>query len=108
METKEIYFIMPNLAGGGAERVASILVNQFAKEGIDTTLVFVKNDIIEYKLDSRVKIDKSIMYESGTRSPIQQIRDLRRYMKKKTTEHIYIFFDLSKFLCCTCKYWAKT
>lgn len=97
METKEIYFIMPNLAGGGAERVASILVNQFVKEGIDTTLVFVKNDIIEYKLDSRVKIDKSIMYESGTRSPIQQIRDLRRYMKKKPQSTFISFLTYQNF-----------
>lgn len=83
MEIKRVYFIMPNLTGGGAERVASILVNQFAKQGIDTTLVLVKNDIIEYKIDDRVRIDKSIMHESGTRNPIQQILDLRGYMKKK-------------------------
>ena len=73
METKRVYFIMPNLTGGGAERVASILVNQFAEAGVDTTLVLVKNDIIEYRIDSRVKIDKSIMHESGTRNSIQQI-----------------------------------
>lgn len=39
METKRVYFIMPNLTGGGAERVASILVNQFAESGVETTLV---------------------------------------------------------------------
>lgn len=51
METKRVYFIMPNLTGGGAERVASILVNQFAESGVETTLVLVKNDIIEYRCE---------------------------------------------------------
>ena len=108
METKRVYFIMPNLTGGGAERVASILVNQFAEAGVDTTLVLVKNDIIEYRIDSRVKIDKSIMHESGTRNSIQQILDIRSYMKKKTMWHVYIVSNVSKFLCCTRKYWTKS
>lgn len=108
METKRVYFIMPNLTGGGAERVASILVNQFAESGVETTLVLVKNDIIEYRIDSRVKIDKSIMHESGTRNPIQQILDIRSYMKKKTMWHVYIVSNVSEFLCCTCKYWTKS
>lgn len=97
METKRVYFIMPNLTGGGAERVASILVNQFVEAGIDTTLVLVKNDKIEYKIDNRVKIDKSIMHESGTRNPIQQILDIRRYMKKKPCGTFISFLTYQNF-----------
>lgn len=97
METKRVYFIMPNLTGGGAERVASILVNQFAESGVETTLVLVKNDIIEYRIDSRVKIDKSIMHESGTRNPIQQILDIRSYMKKRPCGTFISFLTYQNF-----------
>ncbi len=88
---------MPNLTGGGAERVASILVNQFAESGVETTLVLVKNDIIEYRIDSRVKIDKSIMHESGTRNPIQQILDIRSYMKKRPCGTFISFLTYQNF-----------
>lgn len=86
---KKIFLIMPNLKGGGAERVASILVNQFVKHGYDTTLVFVKSDEIQYNLDSRVKIDKSIMYKK--RNPLKQILDIRKYMQANK-DNIFISF----------------
>lgn len=97
METKRVYFVMPNLTGGGAERVASILVNQFVKNGIDTTLVLTKNDTIEYKLDNQVKIDKSIMHESGTRNPVQQILDMRKYMRGKPKGTFISFLTYQNF-----------
>ena len=42
---RKVCFIMPNMAGGGAERVVSVLVGQFANMGIDTKLYLVKQNL---------------------------------------------------------------
>lgn len=76
---KEICFIMPSLVGGGAERVASILTTQFANMGTKTTLFLVKQDVVEYKVDSCVKIDTSLCGEK--KNPIAQIYEIRKLMR---------------------------
>lgn len=75
---KKILFIMPSMYGGGAERVSSILMNDFVERGIDVTLALTKNDETAYKLDKRVKIDKRYMSED--KKPISQILDIRKLM----------------------------
>ena len=56
---RKVCFIMPNMVGGGAERVVSVLVGQFADMGIDTTLYLVKQNLVEYPINPQVKLDVS-------------------------------------------------
>lgn len=52
----KVIFVIVSLAGGGAERVISILANQFAKKGIDVTVMMTAGDTVAYKLDERVQL----------------------------------------------------
>lgn len=58
---KKVLFIMPDMAGGGAERVVSILMNEFVNRGIEVTLALTKDDAIVYTLDQRITVDKKYM-----------------------------------------------
>lgn len=44
MSTKSLFFIMPNLGGGGGERVASLLLNNFSRKKFVLHLVLIKKD----------------------------------------------------------------
>ena len=77
---RKVCFIMPNMAGGGAERVVSVLAGRFANMGIDTTLYLVKQNLVEYPIDSQVKLDVSRC--GRKKNPIAQIMDIRRIMKE--------------------------
>ena len=76
---RKVCFIMPNMVGGGAERVVSVLVGQFAKMGIDTTLYLVKQNLLEYPIAPQVKLDVSRC--GRKKNPIAQIMDIRSIMK---------------------------
>ena len=77
---RKVCFIMPNMAGGGAERVVSVLAGQFADMGIDTTLYLVKQNLVEYPINPQVKLDVSRC--GRKKNPIAQIMDIRSIMKE--------------------------
>lgn len=56
---KQLMFIMPVMKGGGAEKVAALLLNEFNKNGYECELVLTnsdRNEIIDRGLDSDVKL----------------------------------------------------
>lgn len=53
---RKIMFVTSSLIRGGAERVTSILSNDYAKRGWDVTVVMVLHSYIGYELDPRIKI----------------------------------------------------
>lgn len=58
MSNKKLMFIMPVMKGGGAEKVAALLLNEFNKNGYECELVLTNSDrseIVERGLDSAVK-----------------------------------------------------
>lgn len=77
---KSICFVMPNLIGGGAERVVSILANYFVKHNVEVTIILLKSLNIDYKLDSRIKLITK--YAEKKVSPIQQIKIIRELMNE--------------------------
>lgn len=56
---KQLMFIMPVMKGGGAEKVAALLLNEFNKNGYECELVLTnsdRNEIVERGLNSNVAI----------------------------------------------------
>ena len=50
MSNKKLLFVMPVMKGGGAEKVAALLLNEFNKNGFDGVF---DHDRADYDLDSR-------------------------------------------------------
>lgn len=52
----KISFVTANLGSGGAERVISLLANQFCLRGYEVEIIFFRDRLIFYELDERVKV----------------------------------------------------
>ena len=46
----KIVFVIPNMTGGGTERVISLLANEYVKQGIKVAIMMFAGDECVYKL----------------------------------------------------------
>lgn len=52
----KIVFVVPDMIGGGTERIVSLLANEYVKRGIEVAVLIFAGDKVEYPLDERVEI----------------------------------------------------
>lgn len=52
----KVMFIIPRMVGGGAERVISVLANEFVNRHIDVKILMTAGDDMAYKLDDRIEV----------------------------------------------------
>lgn len=52
----KVIFVIVSLAGGGAERVISILANEFVKKNIEVTIMMTAGDEVAYELAPEVEL----------------------------------------------------
>src|SRR5947209_4638752 len=96
----KICCVVPSLAGGGAERVMSILANEWALRGRYVTVVTLAPDADDaYRLDARVA-RVSLGLEIESRSPthavvynIRKIRGLRDAVIRVAPNVVVSFID---------------
>lgn len=79
---KSLFFVTPNLANGGAERVTAVLAEALARSGDTVTLVYMKDDDTLYPVGENVSVCK--LFSTGLRLHriAGKIFRLRRLMKK--------------------------
>lgn len=90
MLSLKICFIAANLNSGGAERVMSLLANQFSENDYDVEFVFLKKDIRFYPLHQNVKI-KVAENECGSTSLFKKLLWMRKYIKQNKPDAIFAF-----------------
>lgn len=89
----KLSFVTANLGSGGAERVTSLLANQFCQKGYDVEIIFFRDRLIFYELDNRIKIVVS-GEECHSNSMWRKVLWLRNYVKK-TKPDVVIPFRVS-------------
>lgn len=52
---KKVSFVITDMTSGGAERVMSLLANNFASRGIEIQILAIKSEKIVYPLDKRIR-----------------------------------------------------
>ena len=52
----KVIFVIVSMAGGGAERVISILANRFIEKGIGVTILMTAGDTVAYQLDRKIRL----------------------------------------------------
>lgn len=88
----KIVFIIPNMTGGGTERVISLLSQEYIRMGLDVAIMQFAGYEHAYELDDKIE-DFSIAPKSSG-NPIIMIRrlvDMRRYFKKNPDCLIFSF-----------------
>lgn len=88
----KIVFVVPNMIGGGTERIVSILANEYVQRGIDTAILIFAGDKVEYELDSRVEIVKIGGPSNGSIGVrLKRIKAMRKYYRQNRDCVIFAF-----------------
>ena len=72
MQIKKVMFVLPCMKGGGAERVAALLANEFHQQGIETSIVLTSTtplDVVRIDLKEAVSL-KVLSEETGKENPV--------------------------------------
>lgn len=88
----KIIFIIPNMTGGGTERVISLLSDEYVKKGFDVAVMQFAGYEHAYELNEKVE-DFSVAPRSNG-NPLVMLRRLitmRRYFKKNPDSYIFAF-----------------
>lgn len=89
---KKIVFIIPNMTGGGTERVVALLANEYSVRGIPVTILLFAGKETAYPLDSRVEVISAGKPSGG--NPLVQVARLykmRRFYRKNKDCQIWAF-----------------
>lgn len=91
-QSMKIIFVIVSLAGGGAERVISILANQFVKKGIDVTVMMTAGDEVAYPIEEKVHLLCIGGRSQGRlRARIKRIKKMRDFFKENSDSIIISF-----------------
>ena len=108
-ERRHITFILGSLGRGGAERVTSILANDYAEKNWDVDVILLLFNKVDYKINSNIKI---LDFAGNSKSRIKRlpywIKNLYKYAKKNKPDIILSFAARINIIACiACKKYAK-
>lgn len=88
----KIVFVLPDMPGGGSERVVAMLANEYINRGYSVAILLFAGNQTAYPLDERIEI--VIAGEPSNGNPLIQLKRLyrmRRYYKKNKDCYIFSF-----------------
>ena len=88
----KIVFVVPDMIGGGTERIVSLLANEYVKRGIEAAVLIFAGNKLEYSLDERVEVVMAGGPSGG--NPwirLKRIRFMREYYRKNRDCAIFAF-----------------
>lgn len=88
----KIVFVVPNMAGGGTERVIALLSNEYVKRGYDVAIMLFAGKDSVYDLDERVEVVSMAGASLGSfKIRVRRLRNMRAYFKKNRGCSIFSF-----------------
>lgn len=88
----KISFFIGSMGRGGAERVISILANDYCARGWDVDIVLMLKNAVEYQLDERIGI-VDITGPSGSyiKNAPYWVKSIRNYLKNRKADRVVSF-----------------
>lgn len=88
----KISFFIGGMRRGGAERVISILANDYCAKGWDVDIVLLLANAVEYDLDSRIRIVDITKKAGGyMKNAPRWLGGIRRYLKERKPDRVVSF-----------------
>lgn len=88
----KIVFVVPDMAGGGTERVISLLANEYVNRGIEVAILSFAGNQQAYALDKRVETVSAGMPSGGSpKVRLQRLLFMKRYFKENKGCYIFSF-----------------
>ena len=91
-QRQKIIFVLPDMPGGGTERVVAMLANEYAGRGYPVAILLFAGSRTAYPLDERVEV--FIAGQASGGNPLIQLRRLvkmRRFYRANAGCHIFAF-----------------
>lgn len=88
----KIVFVLPDMPGGGSERVVAMLANEYTKRGYEVAILLFAGKQTAYPLDDRIEV--FIAGEPSDGNPLIQLKRLfrmRNYYRKNKDCYIFSF-----------------
>lgn len=88
----KIIFVLPDMPGGGSERVVAMLANEYTKRGYEVAILLFAGKQTAYPLDDKIEV--FIAGEPSNGNPLVQLKRLyrmRRYYRKNKNCYIFSF-----------------
>ena len=86
---KKVTFLIAYLGGGGAERVTTLLANNFAKKDYEVQLIVFSRKYNEYEIDNRVKVEFLPEYKNKGKDIIFKIKVLRKLLSEFKPDYVF-------------------
>lgn len=88
----KIVFVVPDMAGGGTEKVVTLLANEYVSRGIEVGILTFAGNEYAYPLDERVEKYSAAMPSNGSLMVrLKRIACMRRYFRKNRGCRIFSF-----------------
>ncbi len=88
----KIVFVVPDMAGGGTEKVISLLANEYVEKGISVDILLFAGNQVAYKLDERIKVVFAGEESRGNMTVrAKRLLAMRRYFKVNKGCYIFSF-----------------
>lgn len=94
----KIVFVLPDMPGGGSERVVALLANEYSKRGIETAILLFAGHETAYRLEDNVEVVSMGEPSKGKIfTIIERIRRMRKYYKENRECQIWSFCVMGAF-----------
>lgn len=90
-ERKKILFISGSLNRGGAQRVITLLANDYAQRGYAVHIVVMMNDDVGYRLEESVKVHAFVHRGNQLKNAGKWIREIRAFLKEEKPDMVISF-----------------
>lgn len=88
----KIVFVIPDMPGGGTERVVALLANEYCKRGVETAILLFAGHETRYALDERVEVIIAGDPSGGKMGArLDRLRRMRQYYKENRECQIWAF-----------------
>ena len=88
----KVMFIIPSMAGGGAERVISVLANAFVEKGIETKIMMTAGGDCVYELHPRIELIQTGVTTGGSMlKRISRICNMRKAFQQNRDSILVAF-----------------
>ncbi|MFI3175901.1 MAG: glycosyltransferase [Eubacteriales bacterium] len=87
-----IIFVLPDMRGGGSEKVVSLLANEYCKRGYKITILLFGGNTVAYPLHPNVSVVSVSMETKGNPfTALQRIYRMRKFYAKHKGAYIFSF-----------------
>ncbi len=100
----KVMFIIPRMVGGGAERVISVLANEFVNRQIDVKILMTAGDDMAYRLDNRIEVIQIGGRTGGSLwKRVERIIRMRKVFRQNRDYVLAAFEPTTAFFACLAK-----